>query len=75
MQESSTIPPGCQSREFVFFQSKQIPNRFDFKILPVGILNGLYFENHLPIKLMKDLDEVTKKRLWQMSEKIENEGD
>jgi hypothetical protein len=60
------------SPEFVFFQAKQVLDRFDFEIQPVGILEDRYSEHHLSIKLVQDLDEVTVERLRGMSERIKS---
>ena len=72
MRESSAIPDGQSLPEFAFFQASQLLDRFDFQISPVGVLDGLYFGDGLPIKLMKDVDETTARALRKMSEEIEN---
>lgn len=49
--------------EFQFFQARQTVDRFDFEILPVGILDKHYFARHLPVKPMQRLDEDTVERI------------
>jgi hypothetical protein len=56
--------------EISFFQAKQVLDRFDFKILPVGILDGSYYGDQLPLKSFKDLDEARGEKLCRMSEHI-----
>ncbi|MBI4756781.1 MAG: DUF2971 domain-containing protein [Betaproteobacteria bacterium] len=70
MRESSGQPEPAQP--FMFFQAFQVIDRFDFKIVPVGILDGLYFDRHLPIKTIDDLDETTRQSLREVSDQIEN---
>jgi len=72
MRESCTAPNSGALPEFAFFQSMQVLDRFDLKIVPVGILEGLYFDKHLPIKTMDDLDKTSGQRLCEMSQQIEN---
>ena len=49
--------------EFQFFQARERVDRFDFEILPVGILDKHYFARHLPIKPMKRLDQDAAERI------------
>ena len=56
--------------EFFFFQAREVLDRFDFDILPVGILERSYFGDQLPLKPLQDIDEVIGGRLRSMSEKI-----
>ncbi|MDO8334862.1 MAG: DUF2971 domain-containing protein [Nitrosomonas sp.] len=63
--ESVALPP------FMFFQATQVVDRFDFRIDPVGILDGLYFDRHLPIKRFDALDESTKQSLSDARNQIE----
>ena len=43
---------------FMFFKAIQVVERFDFRIIPIGILDGIYFDRHLPIKIIDNLDEA-----------------
>lgn len=58
--------------EFSFFQARGVLDRFDFNILPVGVLERSYFGEWLPLKPLKDLDQAGRERLREMSEKIAN---
>ena len=55
----------------MFFEAIQVVDRFDFRIVPVGILGGKYFDGHLPIKTIDDLDEITGRSLRHASDQIE----
>lgn len=65
---------GELSPEFVFFQAKQVLDRFDFEIQPVGILEDHNFEHRLPLKLVQHLDDITVERLQGMSERIKSKN-
>jgi len=60
--ESHNRPPEPR-KEFQFFQARQTFDRFDFQILPVGILDTHYFARHLPVKPMQELDADTAERM------------
>jgi hypothetical protein len=49
--------------EFQFFQARQTVDRFDFEILPMGILDKHYFARHLPLKPLQNLDGQTAERI------------
>lgn len=49
--------------EFQFFQARQTVDRFDYQILPVGILDEHYFARHIPLKPMQRLDGGTSERI------------
>jgi hypothetical protein len=72
MRESCTNSDSQPLSEFAFFQSMQVLDRFDLSIMPVGILDGLYFDRHLPIKTIDDLDEASGRSLREMSQEIES---
>ncbi len=72
MRESTLKSNDVRLPQFNFFQARQVVDRFDFRIVPVGILDGLYFEGHLPIKSIDDLDESSAQSLREMSERIGN---
>jgi hypothetical protein len=72
MQESSArnlgrdeLPP-----DFFFFQAKQLLDRFDFSIVPVGVLERSYYGDRSPLKPLKELDPATKERLRNTSREI-----
>jgi hypothetical protein len=71
MRESSIESAADFLPPFMFFQAKQVVDRFDFRIVPVGILDGQYFDPHLPIKTIDDLDETTGRSLRYASDQIE----
>ncbi len=56
--------------EFQFFQARQSFDRFDFQMLPVGILDEHYFARHLPVKPMEKLDGETLERLRAVAASI-----
>lgn len=60
--------------EFAFFQAKQVLDRFDFEIQPIGILEDHNFKYRLPIKSVQHLDEITVERLQGMSERIKSKN-
>lgn len=62
--------PTEKSPELQFFQARQSVNRFDFEILPVGILDKNYFGDHLPLKPMNRLDENVADRIRAAAELI-----
>lgn len=64
LNENESLP------EFSFFQARQVLDRFDFEILPVGILDGSYYGDQLPLKPLRDLGEAIGKKLRGMSEQI-----
>jgi len=70
MRESSTESDSKSLPAFAFFQAIQVVDRFDFRFAPVGILDGRYFDRHLPIKTIDDLDETTGRSLRDMSNQI-----
>ena len=57
-------------REFQFFQARQTVDRFGFQISPVGVLDKHYFDHHLPLKPVKDLDRDTVERLRAVAASI-----
>lgn len=72
MRESS-IKSGQQSLpQFMFFQAHQAVDRFGFRIVPVGVLDGRYFDRRLPIKTIDDLDETATQCLLNASDQIGN---
>ena len=56
---------------FMFFEASQVIDRFDFRIVPVGILDGNYYGGSLPIKRIVDLDEAIRRSLLETSDQIE----
>jgi hypothetical protein len=73
LRESSLKLERISFPMFSFFQARQRLDRFDYQILPVGILDGPYFGKHLPIKSISNLDETTEQSLHEMSKRIEGE--
>jgi hypothetical protein len=71
MRESSIESAADSLPPFMFFEAIQVVDRFDFRIVPVGILGGKYFDGHLPIKTIDDLDEITGRSLRHASDQIE----
>jgi hypothetical protein len=71
MRESSIESAADSLPLFMFFKAIQVVDRFDFRIVPVGILGGQYFGRHLPIKTIDDLDETTGQSLRDASDQIE----
>jgi Protein of unknown function (DUF2971) len=69
MKQARKVEKGAEN-EVAFFQAKQIVDKFDFAIKPVGILAGSYFEGSLPIREFHQLDEATAKRLLETAKKI-----
>jgi hypothetical protein len=72
MRESSIESDQESLPQFMFFQALQVVDRFDFQIVPVGILDGRYFDRHLPIKTIDDLDESNAQSLRDASDQIGN---
>lgn len=72
MRESSIEPEQDSLPQFMFFQALQVVDRFDFQIVPVGILDDRYCEQQLPIKTIGDLDETSAQALRDASEHIGN---
>ena len=56
----------------MFFKAIQVVDRFDFRIIPIGIHDGIYFDRHLPIKTIDNLDEANSQSLSDACEQIEN---
>lgn len=69
MVKSNDLPTE-KGPELQFFQARQTVNRFDFEILPVGILDKDYFGDSLPLKPMNRLDENVADRLRAAAELI-----
>jgi hypothetical protein len=69
MLESNNLPTE-NDPELQFFQARQTVDRFDFEILPVGILDKHYFGDSIPLKLMNRLDEDAADRLRARAELI-----
>lgn len=74
LMRKSLVHPREPLPEFVFFQAKQVLDRFDFEIQPVGILEDHNFGHLLPLKLVQHLDKTTVERLQGMSERIKSKN-
>lgn len=72
MRESIAESDHNSLPQFMFFQALQVVDRFDFRIVPVGVLDGRYFDRHLPIKTIDDLDETAAQSLRDASDQIGN---
>jgi len=72
MRESSIQSKQESLQQFMFFQALQVVDRFDFRIVPVGILDGIYFDQHLPIKTFDNLDDTTAQSLRDACHQIGN---
>ncbi|HKP04302.1 MAG TPA: DUF2971 domain-containing protein [Chthoniobacterales bacterium] len=57
--------------ELSFFQARQLTDRFAYKILPVGVLEGSFFHDILPIKEINELDEPRAAKLREMASVLE----
>lgn len=66
--------PSEPRRELQFFQARQTVDRFDFEILPAGTLDKHYFARHLPVKLVKKLDQDAAKRIRAAAASIAGSG-
>ena len=72
MRES--IEPKNHLPDFMFFQAVHEVDRFDFRITPVGILDGSYSKGQVPIKTVDKLDEVKVRVLSEASAEIASSG-
>ncbi|MEY2501094.1 MAG: hypothetical protein QOI07_1428 [Verrucomicrobiota bacterium] len=52
---------------FGFFQACQVANRFAYDIAPIGMLDGSFFGRHLPVREMRELDELSAAKLREMA--------
>ena len=71
MRESAIDSAANSLPLFMFFRAIQVVDRFDFRVVPVGILDGQCFGRDLPIKTNDDLDETTSRSLRHASDQID----
>ena len=60
--------------QFVFLEARQVVDRFGFEIRPIGVLEGSYFGDHLPLKKFSDLDKSMAEKVREMAKCIEARG-
>lgn len=61
---------GSSDEPFVFFEARPQVSRFGFDVLPVGILDGHFWDSHLPFKLISKVDPSVQAQVAKMAAQI-----